>query len=231
MPTLRRFSLLVVASLALLSCDSGDAPQDTTDQPIPPAAPLPPAEPPPATTLAPPAAMSDTELLLLLASEQARLTTRQLQSVATLDSLQSTWDRFLARELTLEPSALLRCDPLAYTGAAQIVGPNGGDIRVGAHTLHVPRGALPWNAVITVEAPSGLEVGLEFSPKGVGFAQKLVLELDYKHCNVPDSLAPLRGAWVSDSGAVLEFPSSVDNRQGGTLSVELDHFSKYAVAY
>lgn len=231
MPALRRSALLILLTAFLLSCDSSDAPDGGSDQPTPPAAPLPPAEPPPATTLAPPPALSDTDLLLQLAAEQARVAGRQLQSLVTYDSLKTEWDAFLARERVLEPSALLRCDPLQYSGTAVIVGPDGGDIDVGPHKLRVPRGALPWNAVITVESTTSLEIGVELSPKGVGFAQKLVLELDYKHCTLPDTLPPLRGVWVSDSGAVLEFPPTVDDRAGGRLSVELDHFSKYAVAY
>ena len=231
MPSIRRAALALAAALVLLSCDNGVGAPDGSTPPTPPAAPLPPAEPPPATTLAPPAQMSDIDLTQLLASEVARIATRQVQSVVTYDSLKTEWDAFLARERILEPSALLRCDPLQFTGSASIIGPNGGDINVGPHTLRVPRGALPWDAVITVEAPTGLEVGIELSPRDVGFAEKLVLEIDYDHCTVSDTLPPLRGVWVSDSGAVLEFPPSVDDRQGRRLSVELDHFSKYAVAY
>jgi hypothetical protein len=231
MPSIRRFAFILTATLALLSCDSGDSTPDGNTPPTPPAAPLPPAAPPPATTLGPPAPMSDLDLTLLLAAEIARITTRQVQSGVTYDSLKAEWDAFLDRERILEPSALLRCDPLQFTGSAGIIGPDGGDINVGPHTLRIPRGALPWNAVITVEAPTGLEVGIELSPKGVGFAEKLVLEIDYDHCTVSDTLPPLRGVWVSDSGAALEFPPSVDDRERRRLSVELDHFSKYAVAY
>jgi hypothetical protein len=231
MSSIRRAALALGITLVLLSCDSGDVTPDGSTPPTPPAAPLPPADPPPATTLAPPAQMSGTDLTLLLASELARIAARQVQSVATYDSLKVEWDAFLARQRILEPSALLRCDPLQFTGSASIVGPDGGDIDVGPHTLRVPPGALPWDAVITVEAPTGLEVGIELSPKGVGFREKLVLEIDYKHCTVSDTLPPLRGVWVSDSGTVMEFPPTVDDRQNGRLSVELDHFSKYAVAY
>jgi hypothetical protein len=231
MPSSRRVAFVLAATLVLLACDGSDVTPDGSAPPTPPAAPLPPAQPPPPTSLAPPSQLSASELDALLEQEKARVSLRQTTSQSAYDSLKVLWQDFLDRERVLEPSALLRCDPLQFAGDAKIVGPDGGDINVGPHTLRVPRGALPWNAVITVEAPTGLEVGIELSPKGVGFAEKLVLEIDYDHCTVSDTLPPLRGVWVSDSGAVLEFPPSLDDRQNRRLSVELDHFSKYAVAY
>jgi hypothetical protein len=228
MPSIRRFTLILALAFAVSSCGDGEP---DAGVPTPPAAPLPPADPPPPTSLAPPPQMSATEIDSALAAELDRVASRQLLSVATYDSLKAEWDQFLARERVLEPSALLRCDPLQYAGDAKVIGPDGGDINLGRHTLRVPRGALPWDAVITVETPTSLEVGIQLSPSGIGFAEKLILEIDYTHCTVSDTLPPLRGAWVSDSGAVLEFPPSVDDRANGVLRVELDHFSKYAVAY
>jgi hypothetical protein len=231
MRSIRRVAFVLGAALVLSSCDSGGVTPDGNPPPTPPAAPMPPGPPPPATSLGPPAPRSASELAALLDQEKARVSLRQSASQATYDSLKALWQDFLDRNRVFEASALLRCDPLQYAGDAKIVGPDGGDIDVGPHKVRVPRGALPWDAVITVESPTSLEVAVELSPKGVGFAEKLVLEIDYKHCTVSDTLPPLRGVWVSDSGAALEFPPSADDRQNRRLSVELDHFSKYAVAY
>jgi hypothetical protein len=55
----------------------------------------------------------------------------------------------------LRPTGLLACRPLPYASATQTIGPDGGVIQVGPHTLRIPPRALSRPITITAEAPSG----------------------------------------------------------------------------
>ena len=48
---------------------------------------------------------------------------------------------------------LLRCEPQEYSGDAEVIGANGGTIKVGEHELRIPKGALDRDVLITMERP------------------------------------------------------------------------------
>src|SRR2546427_5184125 len=49
----------------------------------------------------------------------------------------------------LAPSGLLTCQPLPYDSTTQTIGPDGGTIYIGSHSLDIPAGALPSPTMIT----------------------------------------------------------------------------------
>lgn len=239
--TIARTLLLTALCTIVVSCaDDGD---EGTEQRLAPAAPLPPAAPAGPTVLGPPAELSQGELNNLLQLEKDRISDRKAASGPAFDSLKAEWHAFQEGQSTLAPSPLMRCDARKFEGEAKIIGPAGGEVKAGPHKLKIPAGALPWNSVISIEAPPALEIAIELSPKAVGFAVPLTLEVDYGQCAVPDSMPAFRGVFVSADGTVLEFRPAVDERQPQPgpgpgpgpgpkkLKIELDHFSKYAVAY
>src|SRR5262249_15310385 len=67
-------------------------------------------------------------------------------------------------------SGLLSCPPLPADSAEQTVGPEGGSITVGPHTLVVPAGALNQETVITATVPSDSVNSVILGPQGLTFA-------------------------------------------------------------
>ncbi len=235
--------LIVIAALALLliSCD-GSNPADPADDGNPPApeTPLTPGSPltpdttttpdttstPPDTTTTPGNALDST-----LTAERARIALRYTESDPELHTLQVLW---LQIDLGGLLGPLLECQPLPYAGDAQIIGPAGGVFRIGNHVVTIPAGAVRDSVVISAESDPALAVGVKFLPEGLQFEKPIELDLDYNHCNGLLSLLrlqPFRGAYVSDDGSILEYPASADDRAQRRVRVQIDHFSKYAVAY
>lgn len=123
---------------------------------------------------------------------------------------------------------LLVCEPEPYLSTVKTIGPDGGTIRVGSHWLVIPRNALRKKTVITAERPSDDVASVRFSPHGLKFARSAVLTLDYSHCSYS---APNRVAYTDEMLNILEYPISFDDRRNEQVVSEIDHFSRYAVAY
>ena len=172
------------------------------------------------------AALADPGLAAWQARELARVSQAAVASETTYELLTLAWKAGGKGTTTPE---LLVCKPQKYAATVQIVGPEGGDLKVGPHTLRIPAGALTQPVVITAEAPVALISMVELSPHGLRFAAQPTLTLDYTHCNLPAGASQV--AYVDDSGAVVEWPTSSDLRNPHAVRAWLDHFSCYAVAY
>jgi len=125
---------------------------------------------------------------------------------------------------------LLRCEPRDYEADAAIVGPNGGTLHVGAHELVIPKGALPEEVLITAEAPTSSLVDVQFEPHGLQFQRPAELKLSYKGCVRPTDTDFLV-AYLGQGNQVLELPPSRDLRVDDEVDADIDHFSRYAIAY
>jgi hypothetical protein len=159
--------------------------------------------------------------------ELARIEARRSASTITLDSLKSYWGSLQKNWDSKGP--LLICVPRSYDGGAKIIGPEGGEIELGAHRLTIPPGALERPVVITAEAPTALEVLLEFRPHGLKFKKRPVISFDYKHCVRPGWMNE-RVAYLGDKDEPLEWPEAHD-REDGRVDAYIEHFSRYAVAF
>ena len=129
------------------------------------------------------------------------------------------------------PTGLLRCQPLPYDSSTQTIGPDGGTIRVGPHSLVIPAGALPFPTVITAVVVSGPVTAVRFEPQGLQFEQTADLTMSYAHCNLFASLAPKRIAYTTDGLDILDYLVSVDDLVAQQVTAELHHFSEYAIAW
>ncbi len=126
---------------------------------------------------------------------------------------------------------LLRCAPLEYAGAAEIIGPNGGEIHVGPHKLVVPKGALSEEHLVVAEAPMGSLVQVLFEPHGLQFSTPSELTLSYAHCMRPDAYT-YRIVYTDDNAkTILEFPPSSDDKTLQAVHAPINHFSSYIIAY
>ena len=130
-------------------------------------------------------------------------------------------------------SGLLACNPLPYAADSATIGPAGGTLTVGPHTLPIPAGALATPVIITADAPVGTVNSVRFGPEGLQFAagQHATLTLSYANCPLLGSLLPKRIAYTTDLLSILSYVISVDDLVHRRVSGSLEHFSRYAVAW
>jgi len=130
-------------------------------------------------------------------------------------------------------SGLLACNPLPYAADSALIGPSGGTLAIGPHTLTVPAGALASPVLITAEAPVGTVNSVRFGPEGLQFAagKPAALTLSYANCPLLGSLLPKRIAYTTDLLSILSYVTSADDLLNRRVSGSLQHFSRYAVAW
>jgi hypothetical protein len=131
----------------------------------------------------------------------------------------------------LESTALLQCSPRPADSVTVTVGPAGGLVAIGAHTLRVPEGALDAPVAITAVTASEAVNRVEFRPEGLVFNRAATLTMSYANCDAVGSLLPKRVAYVSDALTILEYLIGADNPLSRTVSARLEHFSGYAIAW
>jgi hypothetical protein len=124
---------------------------------------------------------------------------------------------------------LLLCEPQEYVSASKTIGPQGGSLRFGRHRLEIPRGALTSRVTIKAEQVTGLVNSVRLSPEGLQFARPARLTLEYRNCAATG--LPKRVAYTDELLRILEMPSSEDYPKYEYVTGEIDHFSRYAVAY
>lgn len=127
--------------------------------------------------------------------------------------------------------SLLSCQVTTAYSAEQDIGPAGGTLRVGPHTLVVPAGALSQTVHISAYAPTGSTVRVQFQPQGLHFASPTKLTLSYQSCGLVPSLQ-LSVVYVDDSNdQILEVLPSLTDIFTRTVTGKVSHFSSYAIAY
>ena len=132
-------------------------------------------------------------------------------------------------ELLPPVKGLLECRVTEAYTTTQVVGPLGGTIRVGPHSLHIPMGALRSSQRITATAPAGNVVEVEFQPHGLQFAKPTQLTMSYRDCGLVGKLLP-RIAYVDENLNILEVLLTVPNVFRQTVTGTTDHFSSYMLA-
>jgi hypothetical protein len=132
----------------------------------------------------------------------------------------------------LRPTGLLSCSQLPYAIDTKTIGPSGGSISVGPHTLYIPAGALARPTEITAELPLGLGVNaVKFRPEGLTFQKPAYLSMSYANCSLLGRLLPKRIAYTTDALDILEYLLSLDNLFGKRVTGQVHHFSDYVVAW
>jgi hypothetical protein len=130
------------------------------------------------------------------------------------------------------PGHLLQCNPLPADSASETIGPEGGTLQVGVHSLSVPPGALETPVTISAVAPTGPVNSVQFEPSGLTFSQPATLTMSYANCGLLWSLIPKRIAYTTDDLLqILSYLVSVDHWRSQRVTGQVDHFSTYAVAW
>lgn len=129
----------------------------------------------------------------------------------------------------LNVTDLLVCRSQPYAVTRKTIGREGGTIKIGTHTLEIPRGALKKKTTITAEQVPGRTNSLRFSPEGLRFKQPAALTMSYKNCLVV--LLKKSIVYTDENLKILEVLRSLDLFGKKTVTAPIDHFSRYAVAY
>lgn len=129
-------------------------------------------------------------------------------------------------------TGLLKCSDLPFAQSTATIGPDGGSITAGPHTLTIPPGALSEPVKITMTVPTGRGVNsVEFAPEGLQFARSASLTMSYANCDLLGKLLPKRIAYVSNSLDILYYILSLDNIFAKRVTGQVQHFSDYVVAW
>jgi hypothetical protein len=130
---------------------------------------------------------------------------------------------------TIKNLHLLSCSPQPYLSRTQVVGRNGGTIVVGTHRLVIPAGALNRDYTIRAEQVTHRVNSVRFSPEGLKFARPAKLTLSYANCS--PLLLLKRVVYTDELLRILELIPSLDNLRTKTVTGDIRHFSRYAVAW
>src|SRR6266853_1513988 len=132
----------------------------------------------------------------------------------------------------LGATGLLRCSNLPYASSTKTIGPLGGSISAGPHTLVIPPGALLNPTTITMTAPTGLGVNaVKFQPEGLRFITPAVLSMSYSNCSLLGKLLPKRIAYTDDNLNIISYLLSLDNLLSKYVTGKVNHFSDYVIAW
>jgi hypothetical protein len=129
---------------------------------------------------------------------------------------------------TLSNLTLYKCSTPSFGSVTQNVGPAGGLIEIGPHSLYVPPGALDHTVAITAATSAGQHVKVDFQPAGLRFKYRAVLTLSYAHCDQRPLLPKV--VYVDNLLSILERLLSVNDVYSGSVTARLRHFSGYAIA-
>ncbi|HEX2251319.1 MAG TPA: hypothetical protein VHH32_13310 [Gemmatimonadales bacterium] len=124
---------------------------------------------------------------------------------------------------------LLTCSTQPYAITSQTIGPEGGYIRVGTHTLVIPGNAVSSPVRITAEQIPGKTNSVRFSPEGLQFEKPAVLTMSYENCALV--LLQKKIVYTTEQLKILEVLKSFDLFRSKRVSAPIDHFSRYAIAY
>ena len=136
-----------------------------------------------------------------------------------------------SRDLLQAVTGPLTCTPIPADSVTRVIGPGGGTINVGPHSLTIPAGALDSAVSITAVTRSEGVSRVVFQPSGLVFQQAATLTMSYANCGVLGSLLPAQIAYVDNLLEILYYLPSIDNVQSQTVTATVQHFSDYAVAW
>ncbi len=144
-------------------------------------------------------------------------------------AFQALWEGWRSERTELKQgSPVLVCAPQRFDADVRVVGPEGGVLRAGSHTLTIPRGALARPTLITMEAPVSAAAEVRFYPHGLQFERPASLVVDYKKCVLPEDVE--KGvAYVDGEMNVLEWVPAEDGKRGEIVA-DIWHFSRYTLA-
>ena len=133
-------------------------------------------------------------------------------------------------EARMEPvMTLTPCDPQPTGTTGRWIGPKGGVLKAGKHTLVIPPKALKEPTWITMKAPSGTINRVALTPDGLTFKVPAQLGLSYANCWLKPDAKQLV-VYINDQLVILETTPSESDPLSQTVYGTVTHFSDYALS-
>jgi hypothetical protein len=132
---------------------------------------------------------------------------------------------------------LVECPTNETTSKTSLIGIAGGIISIGGTSVLFPAGALPGLTTVTLTIPASKYVEIDVETDGATtfpiLDKQPIITIDYWRCNRLDVLLKPLTAWYIDSEtkALLEKMTTVDNKLTRSVTFTTDHFSGYAIAF
>jgi hypothetical protein len=139
-----------------------------------------------------------------------------------------TAPQFSASLLGLGLPQILACSTSVESSGEAVIGPEGGVVQLGPHSLSIPAGALQESVLISGVAPVGNAVQVRFQPEGLTFSAPATLSMSYAHCGLGGLV--LRVVYVDDNFNILELLSSQNFLLQQRVQGRIHHFSSYVLA-
>jgi hypothetical protein len=126
-----------------------------------------------------------------------------------------------------EPHAGSVINP-AQTVVSAIIGPNGGSLRLGPHSLVVPAGAVREPITFSLTVASRTSIALDCGPSPFRFDVPVTLTLSYAGTSFTSAANPsnIEILYMAADGSLEEIPGTVDVR-GASVTAQVSHFSRY----
>lgn len=139
-------------------------------------------------------------------------------------------------------STLVSCRTQPVPATSKYIGSKGGDLWIGPHHLIVPQGALKTTVRITGAVVDTNVVAVELQPAGLQLLTPALLTLDYAGCSLSGNESSLHLVYVVLVGSTPKVATHLlrdhdtdgDGKDDGNnqeISGQIDHFSRYAVAF
>ncbi len=144
----------------------------------------------------------------------------------------ATQNHSAARRVAGNAALVSKCRPLAPETAHRVIGPAGGTLTIGPHTLTVPRGALSRHVAIRAKIAGGQSINVvEFKPAGLVFQTPAVLTMSYTNCDREGRTTSSAIAVVDDTLGVVDYIASTDDAATSTVTGSVPDLTNYAVAW
>lgn len=113
---------------------------------------------------------------------------------------------------------------------SQVIGPTGGTVAFGPHSLIIPAGALSSQTTITAATSHGDTLAVTFGPAGLHFKQPATLVLSYKHCTVQPADTLSIVLVNNKMTEMIQMVPSADKKSKQAVEGLIQHFSVYAAS-
>ena len=141
-------------------------------------------------------------------------------------------------EIAVRPEALLArrlvCPITTENAVRAEIGPNGGTVALGGHSVHFPPGAVAEPVQVKLTVPASRHVEVDISVNGrehYRLARPVLVTMSYDRCGANLPAGGRMTVWHYDRSTerLLEQMGSLDDRASRSVSFVTNHFSGWVV--
>ena len=130
-------------------------------------------------------------------------------------------------------ATLLACPVSKSRSATEVIGAEGGTLKLSGHTVNIPAGAVSQPTAFTISVPASDNLLVDVSAADAEhyrFAKPVEMTISYKRC-AQQGLASFSAWYIERStGAMIERMGGTDDKRHRSVTFLTDHLSGYAIA-